>query len=260
MAVQSSVTYVKIGSTMVAKPVSVRVSGAWHPVQSVPNAPTGVTAVAGNTTADLDWTAPAFSGGAPITSYTVTRSPGNVTSSVSGTSATVTGLTNGTVYTFTVTATNAVGTGAASSASNGVIPSATITGKMYITPASGTYHVGDSISITVNEDSLTTAIKTVEVDLTYPAGILQYVSATVNSSVFTSTFQNTGGSGSVAISTANFTTTQTGDQLVATINFTVLATGSPTITVANSAAIYRASDTDPVNILNSRTNASYTVT
>ena len=96
---------------------------------SVPTAPTGVTATAGNGSATVNWTAPSSDGGSTITKYTVTpfigstaQTPVTVTGSPPATSTTVTGLTNGTSYTFTVTATNANGTGPASSPSNAVTP------------------------------------------------------------------------------------------------------------------------------------------
>jgi hypothetical protein len=91
---------------------------------TAPDAPTGVTASAGDGQASVSWAAPS-DGGSPITSYTVTSDPGGFTASTTGaTSAAVTGLTNGTAYTFTVTATNGVGTGAASAPSNSVVPTA----------------------------------------------------------------------------------------------------------------------------------------
>jgi hypothetical protein len=91
---------------------------------TVPGAPTGVSALAGNTQASVSWVAPGSNGGSPLTGYTVTSSPGNftVTASPNVTTATVTGLTNGTGYTFTVAATNSVGTGAQSAPSNSVTP------------------------------------------------------------------------------------------------------------------------------------------
>ena len=94
---------------------------------TVPGAPTGVAATAGNASATVNWTAPASTGGAPVTSYQVTvRSGGvvikTVTVSAPATNVTVTGLTNNTAYIFTVAATNVAGTGAESAASAAVTP------------------------------------------------------------------------------------------------------------------------------------------
>jgi hypothetical protein len=95
---------------------------------TAPTAPTGVSAIAGNGSAMVTWTAPG-TGGSPVTRYTVTplagaiaQTPVTVTGSPPATAAAVPGLTNGTAYTFTVTATNAIGTGPASAASSAVTP------------------------------------------------------------------------------------------------------------------------------------------
>ena len=95
-----------------------------------PSAPTGVTATAGNGTAQVSWTAP-NDGNSPITSYTVTPVAGSttltptvITGNPPATAMTITGLTNGVSYTFTVTATNAVGASAASKPSNAITPAA----------------------------------------------------------------------------------------------------------------------------------------
>jgi hypothetical protein len=102
-------------------------AGAQAP-PTVPAAPAGVTATAGNQSAIVSWTAPS-NGGSAITSYTVTPSIGTTAQTatvVAGTppvtTADVTGLTDGTAYTFTVRATNGVATGPASAASGVITP------------------------------------------------------------------------------------------------------------------------------------------
>ena len=100
-------------------------AGAIPAGNSVPDAPTIDSVIAGDQQATVTFSAPADDGGAVITSYTATSSPGGITASVSQAgsgSITVTGLTNGTEYTFTVAATNAEGTGQASAASDAVTP------------------------------------------------------------------------------------------------------------------------------------------
>ncbi|KXL54230.1 endo-1,4-beta-xylanase A precursor [Anaerotignum neopropionicum] len=84
-----------------------------------PSAPSGCTAIAGDTSATVSFTPPASSG----VTYTVLVNPSHVPS-VSGTGSpiVVTGLTNGQAYTFTVTATNVGGTSAPSDPSNSVTP------------------------------------------------------------------------------------------------------------------------------------------
>jgi N-acetylneuraminic acid mutarotase len=94
---------------------------------TIPGAPQAVSATAGNGSATVTWAPPASDGGSPIAGYTVKSSTGQtVTTPDARTAATVTGLHNGSRVTFTVTATNAFGTGAASAASNGVIPGAPV--------------------------------------------------------------------------------------------------------------------------------------
>ncbi len=98
---------------------------------TAPAAPTSVSAMPGNASATVAWTAPAADG-SPITSYTVTpyigttaQTPTTITGSPPATSVTVTGLQNGIAYTFTVTATNGVGTGPTSAPSSAITPTAT---------------------------------------------------------------------------------------------------------------------------------------
>ena len=92
---------------------------------SIPSAPTGVTAIAGNAQVTVNWTA---SVGA--TSYNVyyatTAAVSTASNSVTTTttSAVVTGLTNTTTYYFIVTAVNSAGESAASSPSVSAVPTA----------------------------------------------------------------------------------------------------------------------------------------
>ncbi len=89
---------------------------------SAPGAPTSVVATAGNASASVTWHA-AAPNGHPVTGYTVTSTPGSKTCTTTGAlTCSVNALTNGTSYTFKVKATNSAGTGAASAASNAVIP------------------------------------------------------------------------------------------------------------------------------------------
>ncbi len=90
---------------------------------SAPGAPTSVTAIAGDASALVSWSAPADTGGSPISGYTVTSDPDGQTCVTTGArTCTVNGLANGTAYTFTVIAANVVGPGPASSVSDPVTP------------------------------------------------------------------------------------------------------------------------------------------
>jgi hypothetical protein len=97
----------------------------------LPPAPMGLSVTAGNTQATLSWNAPTVSTQTPITDYTVQYSSNSgstwttFTRSVStSTTETVTGLTNGQGYVLRVAAINGIGTGAYSTASSVVTPTA----------------------------------------------------------------------------------------------------------------------------------------
>ena len=102
-----------------------------------PGSPTEVVATAGDSKAQLNWTAPISNGGSAITGYVATSAPEGKTCSSVTPGCQVSGLTNGTSYTFTVTASNAVGTSAPSAPSNAVTPvAATVPGSPTLVNAS----------------------------------------------------------------------------------------------------------------------------
>ena len=133
------------GSWSLNNQIQQKQGGLWAKGQTVPNAPTSVSATAGNAQSVISFTAPADTGGSTITSYTVTSSGGQ-TATGSASPITVTGLTNGTAYTFTITATNTIGTSVASSPSNSITPSA---GPAIGTAMAGGFYAG-SISTSGN--------------------------------------------------------------------------------------------------------------
>jgi GH18 family chitinase len=91
-------------------------------VIGVPSAPIIGAAVAGNSSAVVNFSLPLSSGGTSNLSYTATSSPGNFTSTGNASPLTIVGLTNGLSYSFTVKATNSFATSVASATSNSVIP------------------------------------------------------------------------------------------------------------------------------------------
>lgn len=104
---------------------------------TIPVAPTIGTAVAGNGSATVAYTANG-NGGSPITSFVATASPGGLTGTGVSPIA-VSGLTNGVAYTFTVVAVNAVGPSLASGISNSVTPA-----SVPVTPTIGTATAGNA--------------------------------------------------------------------------------------------------------------------
>jgi len=105
---------------------------------TVPGAPTGVSAIAGDGRATVVFTPPADNGGSVITGYTVTTHPDNKKILATASPIIVPGLSNGSRYIFYVTATNAAGEGAGSGYSNVITPTATLlinNGDLYTTNA-----------------------------------------------------------------------------------------------------------------------------
>jgi hypothetical protein len=229
---------------------------------TVPGAPSGVSASAGNGAATVSWTAP-FNGGSPLTKYTVTPYVGStaqpstdVPGSPPPTSASIGGLSNGTTYTFTVTASNGVGSGPPSAASNPVTPSAVaaITIDQTVvrdgfgtvtTPAFSTAGPGELLVAFVATDGPSSGGQTVTVS---GAGLSWTLGRRTNTQLGTSEVWTAYASGQLSGATVTSTLGQAGyDQ-----SLTVLAvqgasgigatagasagSGAPTVTVTTTAA------------------------
>lgn len=115
---------------------------------TVPGAPSGVTAAAGNASATVSFSAPAADGGSAVLDYTVSANPGGVTATGAASPLLVSGLSNGTAYTFTVTARNIIGSGSPSTASNSVTP------FLYIKIGSSSYPTVAAAYAVIADDGL----------------------------------------------------------------------------------------------------------
>lgn len=130
-------------------------------------------------------------------------------------------------------------------------------GKLYLTPASGSHIIGDTITLTIKENSFGTSVNGVQANLTYSAASLQFLSASTAGSAFTTTLQNTGGSGSVQIGVGLLAGSTSGDQTVATVSFRVIGSGSTSVTFAAGSIITAASDSS--DICRSKVGATLTL-
>ncbi|MBP8296110.1 MAG: hypothetical protein KAX84_08380, partial [Burkholderiales bacterium] len=137
---------------------------------TVPDAPTIGTATAGEGQISVEFTVPAFNGGAAITSYTATCGAHSASGPV--TPVVVSGLTNGSNYTCTVKATNSMGIGAPSLASIGVTPVASPPniGKLFGTSP---ITVGQTslLTITVTNPNVLTTLTGIAFSDALPAGV-----------------------------------------------------------------------------------------
>ena len=219
---------------------------------SVPGAPTGVSAVGGNASAVVSFSAPVSDGGSAITGYTVTAAdattPANGGQSKAGSASpvTVTGLTNGDAYTFTVTATNGVGTGPASASSNSVTPSAPASvpgAPTGVSAVGGNASAAVSFSAPVSDGgSAITGYTVTAADATTPAnggqtkaGSASPVTVTglTNGDAYTFTVTATNGVGTGPASAPSNSVTPTGSALL------TLTTPAPAFGVASVAYSYQ---------------------
>lgn len=103
-----------------------------------PSAPLDVSAVAGDASATVTWSAPASSGSFPVTHYEVRSNPAGRSCVVTTLGCTITGLTNGAAYSFEARALNGAGWSPWSSPSNVVSPTVPVLPSITITGSRGT--------------------------------------------------------------------------------------------------------------------------
>src|SRR5206468_12313349 len=76
--------------------------------------------------------------------------------------------------------------------------SAASSATMYLTPSSATVAIGNTLTVTIYEDSGTQDVNAAKADLTYNANVLQYSSVT-SSNAFSVAASTTGRCGSVSL-------------------------------------------------------------
>jgi uncharacterized repeat protein (TIGR01451 family) len=154
-----------------------------------PATPAAPTAVSGNQSATVSWTAP-DPGTSAILSYRVVAAPGGAVcvATAPATSCTVNGLTNGSSYTFTVTATNASGTSGASAASGAVVPAATSADLAISMTAPASVYIGSMVvyQITVTNNGPDAANSVVVTDV-LPANGRDFATTSAGCAIASST-------------------------------------------------------------------------
>ncbi|HSH18248.1 MAG TPA: cohesin domain-containing protein [Candidatus Saccharimonadales bacterium] len=130
---------------------------------------------------------------------------------------------------------------------------------MQVSPSTGSYAAGSTVSFTIREDSGSTPVNSVQASLKYDAARLQFVSVTEGGAFSLKAATSTGEPGIVRVARAIQSGTLTGDLPIVTINFKVLASGTTEVTLDRDfSSVVRASDSQ--NILEALTNGSYTLT
>ena len=108
----------------------------WVKALSIPDAPTGVNANAGDSFIDVTFSAPVDTGGVAISNYEVVISPTNVATTGNTSPIRVTGLTNNTTYSVSVHAVNSQGKGIDTTIS-GLVPTALVSRLIQTTNSAG---------------------------------------------------------------------------------------------------------------------------
>ena len=128
---------------------------------SVPLAPTGVLAAAGNGTASVAWHAPAWDGGTDVLDYTIFANGSAIATAAAGATTATLAVTNGTTYMFTIAARNAIGLSALSAPSAAVTPQAGAAPPAVVTaevPPGSAANVSSGVGSATPQDPLITTV------------------------------------------------------------------------------------------------------
>lgn len=129
--------------------------------------------------------------------------------------------------------------------------------RMYLSPASGNYSAGSTVTMEIRVDSLDHEVNALDAHVSYPTDRLQWVS-TSPGSAFTTVIQNAHSAGLIRFGAGILGGTTSGDQLIATVTFTALSAGLAQVGFEATSGVARASDS--TNICESLDGASYAIT
>jgi hypothetical protein len=130
-------------------------------------------------------------------------------------------------------------------------------GSVYLTPSSGTYTVGTTVTLSVRENSSTTAVNAAMAVITYNTSQLQFQSWDFGSSAFEIAAFSNGGGGTAEADRGTTNQSMSGDREIGKISFKVLTSGAATVNAGpSSVVVTTATNTDQVG---TRTGATLTL-
>ena len=135
-------------------------------------------------------------------------------------------------------------------------PVVTAQSALSLSPVSSNVTAGANFSVQVRVNTNGQTVNGVDAQLSYPTNRLEVLSIDDNNSNFEHPAESTASNGTISLAYAT-STPKTGNLLVATINFRALSAGTANVNFsANSEVISNISNS---NVLNSRTNGTYTI-